>query len=54
MEKHKLVQRKIFTTDEAWKCTVQKLGKILGPKGKKETGAAISWERRKDVRAVYS
>jgi hypothetical protein len=38
----------MFTANEARKCT----GKMLGPKGQKVSGADISWERRKKVRAV--
>jgi hypothetical protein len=52
MEKHKFVESKIFNIDETGIYTIQEPVKILGPKGQKQVGAAISWEREKNVTAV--
>jgi hypothetical protein len=40
--------------DETDIFTVQKPRRILGPKGQKQVGAVISWERGQNVTAVWS
>jgi hypothetical protein len=52
MEKHKSVESKIFNVDETGISTVQKPVKMLGSKGQKQVGTAISSERGKNVTAV--
>jgi hypothetical protein len=52
MEKHMFVESKIFNVDGTGISTVQKPVKRLGPKGRKQVGAAISWERGKNITAV--
>ncbi|XP_025410766.1 uncharacterized protein LOC112683809 [Sipha flava] len=43
---------KIYNVDETGITTVQKPSKILGPKGQKQVGSLISWERGKNVTTV--
>jgi hypothetical protein len=52
MEKHKFVESEIFNADETGISAVQKPVKMLGPKGQKQVGAAISWEQGKNVTVV--
>jgi hypothetical protein len=52
MEKQKFVESKTFSVDETGISTVQKPVKSLGPKGQKQVGVAISWERGKIITAV--
>ena len=47
--KHNYPASRIYNCDETGITTVQKPGKILGPKGQKQIGAAVSWERGKNV-----
>lgn len=49
MDKHNFTASKIYNFDETGVSTVQKPGKILGPKGAKQLGAATSWERGKNI-----
>lgn len=43
---------RIYNIDETGISTVHKPGKIFGPKGQKQVGAATSWERGKNVTVV--
>lgn len=49
MDKHQFPASKIYNFDETGISTVQKPGKILGPKGTKQVGSATSWERGKNI-----
>ena len=51
-EKFKFPASRIYNVDETGISTVHKPGKILGPKGQKQVGAATSWERGKNVTVV--
>jgi hypothetical protein len=42
----------IHNVDEIDISSVQKPGRILGSKGQKQVGAAISWERGQNINAV--
>jgi len=48
-DKHKFQASQIYNFDETGISTVQKPGRILGPKGVKQVGAATSWERGKNI-----
>ncbi|KAJ8945555.1 hypothetical protein NQ318_020401 [Aromia moschata] len=52
MEKYKFSESKIYNVDETGISTVQKPAKILAPKGQKQVGSVISWERGKNVTVV--
>ncbi|CAH1974021.1 unnamed protein product [Acanthoscelides obtectus] len=49
MDKYEFTASRIYNFDETGISTVQKPGKILGPKGIKQVGAATSWERGKNI-----
>lgn len=51
-QKFQFTPDKIFNVDETGITTVQKPGKILAPKGQKQVGSAVSWERGKNVTVV--
>jgi hypothetical protein len=52
IEKNKFPESRIFNVDETGISTVQKPAKILAPKGQKQVGSVISWERGKNVTVV--
>lgn len=52
MDKYKFPAARVFNMDETGISTVQKLGQILGPKGQKQVGGAISWERGRNITVV--
>lgn len=52
IEKFKFPESRIFNVDETGISTVQKPAKILAPKGQKQVGSVISWERGKNVTVV--
>ncbi|XP_050065475.1 uncharacterized protein LOC126554433 isoform X2 [Aphis gossypii] len=54
MDKFKLNDKctRIFNVDETGITTLQKPSRILGPKGQKQVGSIISWERGKNVTVV--
>jgi len=52
MDKYKFSESRIFNVDETGISTVQKPAKIFAPKGQKQVGSAISWERGKTVTVV--
>lgn len=52
LEKYKFAPSRIFNVDETGISTVQKPTKQLGPKGVKQFGSKISWERGKNVTAI--
>lgn len=52
MTANKFLSNRIYNMDETGISTVQKPGKILGPKGQKQVGAMISWERGKNITVV--
>ena len=51
-EKYKFKENKVFNVDESRITTVQKPPKQLGPKGAKQFGSRISWERGKNVTTI--
>lgn len=52
MDKFKFSESRIFNVDETGISTVQNPSKILAPKGQKQVGSVISWERGKNVTVV--
>lgn len=54
MDKYELHNKPthIYNVDESGFTTVQKPSKILGPRGQKQVGSMISWERGKNVTVV--
>lgn len=54
LNKYKLHDKanKIYYVDETGMTTVQKPSKILGPKGQKQIGSMVSWERGKNVTTI--
>jgi hypothetical protein len=52
-EKLKFSETNTYNADEMGISTVQTPGRILGPKGQKQVGDAISRERGKDVTALF-
>lgn len=52
LEKYKFAPSRMFNVDETGISTVQKPAKQLGPKGVKQFGSKISWERGKNVTAI--
>ena len=49
MGKFKFEGARIYNMDETGISTVQKPGRIIGPKGQKQVGAVTSWERGKNI-----
>ena len=52
MDKYKFPAARVFNMDETGISTVQKPGQILGPKGQKQVGGAISWERGRNITVI--
>ena len=52
IDKHKFTPRQIFNADETGISTVQKLSKVLAPRGKKQVGGLTSAERGVNVTAM--
>lgn len=52
MQKHKFSAARVFNMDETGISTVQKPGQILGAKGQKQIGGAISWERGRNITVI--
>ncbi|XP_039278688.1 uncharacterized protein LOC120350209 [Nilaparvata lugens] len=52
VDKFKFGADRIYNMDETGISTVQKPGQILGPKGQKQVGGAISWERGRNITVI--
>lgn len=52
MDKFKFQPDRIFNMDETGISTVQKPAQILGSKGQKQIGGAISWERGRNITVI--
>jgi len=53
-EKYKIPAANIYNVDETSISTAHKIGRILGPKGEKQVGAATSWEGGKNLTVLCS
>lgn len=51
-QKYKFQPDRIYNVDETGISTVPKVTKILGPKGVKQLGKVVSWERGRDITVV--
>lgn len=52
LKKYNFTENRIYNVDESGITTVHKPGKILGPKGVKQIGATVSWERGKNITII--
>lgn len=52
VDKFKFKADRIYNMDETGISSVQKPGQILGPRGQKQVGGAISWERGRNITAI--
>jgi len=51
-DKFNFKAERVYNMDETGISSVQKPGQILGPRGQKQVGGAISWERGRNITAI--